>query len=427
MEMTRRFFLKTTGALAVYHGLAPLQLLASDGGPIEATAEVTRGKTLVAIFLRGGIDGLNLVVPYKDEHYAKLRKGLRVPSPNEPEGCIDLDGQFGLHPRLGALRPWIDSGHFVAAQAVGYSENTRSHFEEQDVWETGVIGNTVGSDGWLNRHLVTSQGHGPVRAVALGNTLPRILRGDAAAYAVRGLEDLGMPKTRVEGAQVAAALEHAYAHATHQHKTHARDLVSQAGRTTLEGVRLIQKVAAEKYTPAAEYPDSSLARQLQTAARLIKSDIGLEVIEIDYGGWDTHNNQGSGVGGAFGNQLQVMGDALNAFCADLGDRLDDTLVLTMSDFGRTAAENGTGGTDHGWANAMLAIGGGVHRAGGGGKRPVVTKWPGLAEDQLYQKRDLLHTTDFRDVLAEVTRVHLGNANLEKVLPGHSFQGVGLVA
>lgn len=431
MEMTRRFFLKSTGALAVYCGVAPLTLLAADGAAVDAAGTtVSKGKTLVAIFLRGGIDGLNLVVPFKDDGYAKLRKGLRIPSPNEADGCIDLDGTFGLHPRLKALSPWIDSGDFVAAHAVGYHENTRSHFEEQDVWETGVIGNTVGSDGWLNRHLVTSQGRGPVRAIALGSTLPRILRGDAAAYAVRGLEDLGMPQTKVDGARVAAALEHAYQCATLEHKHHARELVSMAGRNTLEGVRLIQQVAQQEYKPAAEYPKTGLAGQLATAARLIKADIGLEVIEIDYGGWDTHNNQGNGVGGSFGNQLQQLGDALAAFCTDLGDRLNDTLVLTLSDFGRTAAENGTGGTDHGWANAMLALGGGVRAAapgGAGAKRPVVTKWPGLAEDQLYQKRDLAHTTDFRDVLAEVVRVHLGNANLERVLPGHSFTKVGVVA
>ena len=431
MQMTRRFFLRTSGALAVYCGVAPFDALtpaarAADAAA-AATTSVTNGKTLVVIFLRGGIDGLNLVVPFADPHYKSLRKTLRIPSPNEADGCIDLDGRFGLHPRMKALQPLIDSGHFAAAHAVGYDHNTRSHFEEQDVWETGVIGNTVGSDGWLNRHLLTSQGHGPVRAVALGNTLPRILRGDAAAYAIRGLSDLGMPQARGEEATVAAALEHAYHHDAHKHVDGARDLVAQAGSTTLEGVRLIQKIAAQPYESAAEYPRNSLANQLRVAARLIKSNIGLEVIEIDYGGWDTHNNQGSGIGGGFGNRLQVLGDSLSAFCRDLGDRLDDTLVLTLSDFGRTARENGTAGTDHGWANAMLALGGPVAKAGGHEKRPVVGNWPGLAEDQLYQKRDLLHTTDFRDTLAEVVRVHLGNPNLETVLPQHTFQKVGLVA
>lgn len=428
MKMTRRFFLQTTGALAAYCGVAPLELMAGEvQGAAAGAAPVTAGKTLVVIFLRGGIDGLNLVVPFGDPEYGKLRKGLRVPSPNEADGAIDLDGFFGLHPRMKAMQPWIDGGHFVAAHAVGYSENTRSHFEEQDVWETGVIGNTVGSDGWLNRHLLTSQGNGPVRAVALGNALPRILRGDAAAYAVRGLEDLAMPKSRGDAAMVTAALEHAYHCDPVAHAGDARDLVAQAGQTTLEGVRLIQQVAAQPYKASAEYPNNGLAKQLSVAARLIKSNIGLEVIEIDYGGWDTHNNQGNGIGGAFGNQLQVLGDALNAFATDLGDRLNDTLVLTLSDFGRTAKENGTHGTDHGWGNAMLALGGGVAKAGANAKRKVVTTWPGLAEDQLQDKRDLKHTTDFRDVLAEVVRVHLGNANLEKVLPNHQFKPVGLVA
>jgi uncharacterized protein (DUF1501 family) len=428
MQMTRRFFLKTSGALAVYCGVAPLNAFAGAKAPAGADVRaVTKGKTLVAIFLRGGIDGLNLVVPYKDEHYLNLRRALRVPFPGEPDGAIDIDGQFALHPRMRALEPWMNSGHFVAAQAVGYDHNTRSHFEEQDVWETGVIGNTVGSDGWLNRHLVTSEGHGPVRAVALGNTLPRILRGRAAAYAVRGLEDLGMPQARGHEAQVAAALEHAYQCDPRSHASDARDMVNQAGVTTLEGVRLIQTVAAQRYQPAAEYPRSNIANQLRTAARLIKADIGLEVVEIDYGGWDTHNNQGAGIGGAFGNLVQNLSDALHAFCTDLGDRLQDTLVLTLSDFGRTVRENGSQGTDHGWANAMIALGGPVAKAGGGDKRPVVGRWPGLAPDQLHYRRDLAHTTDFRDVLAEVTRVHLGNDNLAKVLPQHSFKDVGLVA
>lgn len=426
MQMTRRYFLKTSGALAVYCGVAPLDLLGATGAAVKA-GPVTHGKTLVVIFLRGGIDGLNMVIPFADPHYAKLRPSLRIAAPGETDGCLDLDGAFGLHPRMKALDPMIRSGYFAAAQAVGYAKNTRSHFEEQDVWETGVIGNTVGSDGWLNRHLLTSEGHGPVRAVALGNALPRILRGEAAAYAVRGLSDLAMPAAGGEEAAVAAALEHAYQCDPGKHAGGARDLVAQAGATTLEGVRLIQKVADQPYKPAAEYPRGGLANQLRVAARLIKSNIGLEVVEIDYGGWDTHNRQGAGIGGGFGNRAQALGDALAAFCKDLGDKIDDTLVLTLSDFGRTAAENGTAGTDHGWANAMLALGGPVATAGGHEKRKVVGTWPGLAEDQLYQKRDLLHTTDFRDVLAEVVKTHLGNPHLETILPHHAFKPVGLVA
>ena len=435
MKITRRYFLQSSGALLAYCGVAPLQALAKAAPAAEAAGAVAKGKTLVVIFLRGGIDGLNLVVPYGDEHYAKLRQGIRIPKPGEENGAADLDGFFGLHPRAKALMPLFDSGHAVAAHAVGYAKNSRSHFEEQDVWETGVIGNTLGSDGWLNRHLITSEGHGPVRAIALGNTLPRILRGDAAAYAVRGLADLNLPSTGSDADRVAAALEHAYQCDPAQHLGDARDMVAQTGAATLEGVKQIRAVAELPYKPAAEYPEKSgLAQQLAAAARLIKSDIGLEVIEIDYGGWDTHNNQGYGIEGQYGNKVAELANALAAFTQDLGDKLNDTLVLTLSDFGRTAKENGTRGTDHGWANAMFAIGGPVAATGervGDDKAPnrrkVVTSWPGLAPDQLYQNRDLAHTTDFRDVLGEAVQNHLGNPNLARIIPDHEHRPVGLIA
>ncbi len=423
MNLTRRFFLKTTGALAVYSGICPSNLLAGSG--VQSSA-VRRGKTLVILFLRGGADGLNLVVPHAEPRYYDLRKSIAIPRPGAKDGALDLDGFFGLHPAAAALLPMFQSGSALAIHAVGYAKNTRSHFEEQDVWETGVIGNTLNSDGWLNRHLLTSEGNGPVRAVAMSDSLPRILRGDAPAYAVRGISDLTLPEDGEEGLVLGAALEHAYCSNPEQHTSAARDLLVQTGGATLEGVKMIQAIAERPYKPAAEYPNSGLAKRLQEAARLIKADVGVEVVEIDYGGWDTHNRQGSVQGGAFTGLVSGMGDALAAFARDLGDHLNDTLILTLSDFGRTAAENGTQGTDHGWANCMLALGGPVRPAAGTASAPVIGKWPGLESSQLHEKRDLLHTTDFRDVLAEVVGRHLGNPNLEKLLPGHSFQPVGVV-
>lgn len=430
MKITRRYFLQTTGVLAAYCGVAPLQALGAAAD--ASTAPVASGKTLVSIFLRGGIDGLNLIVPYADPGYAKLRTNLRINNPGQDEGCLDLDGAFGLHPRAKALMDAFDAGHAVAAHAVGYGKNSRSHFEEQDVWETGVIGNTVGSDGWLNRHLLTSEGRGPVRAVAIGDALPRILRGDAPAYAIRGLADLGLPRTQQQD-QITAALEHAYQCDPRKESDDASALVQDTGAQTLEGMKLIQSVANLPYSPAASYPNSGLANQLKSAARLIKADIGIEVIQIDYGGWDTHNNQGNGILGNYGNKVEQLSEALAAFTRDLGERLDDVLVLTLSDFGRTARENGTRGTDHGWANAMLALGGPVtktgEKAGVGSdkRRKVLTDWPGLMPDQLHQNRDLMHTTDFRDVLSEVVHTHLGNPNLAKIIPGHEPKRVGLIA
>jgi uncharacterized protein (DUF1501 family) len=428
MQITRRFFLKSSGALAAYCALTPLSVYAQAGAATQPAAQVTRRKTLVAIFLRGGADGLNLVVPHADAHYAPLRQGLAIARPvkGDTKTAIDLDGFFGLHPRMGALAPLFAEGTAVALHAVGYDRNSRSHFEEQDVWETGVIGNTVNSDGWLNRHLATSEGPGPLRAVSVGDSLPRILRGKVSAYAIRGVEDLVLPET-ANAAAVAAGLEHAYRADPAAHRGHARELLLQSGASTLIGMRELARLTAAKYTPAAEYPKTEIARRLGEVARLVKSDVGLEVAEVDYDGWDTHLYQGQGNDGTFATLVGNLADALAAFTKDLGDRLEDVLVMTVSEFGRTAAANGTGGTDHGWGNSLLALGGPVRNAARQHKKPVLAAWPGLAPDKLHQNRDLLHTTDFRDVLGEAVRVHLGNPNLAKVLPSHDFKSVGFVA
>lgn len=424
MNITRRYFLKSTGALALYCGISPARILAESGLSISDLKPVTQGRTLVVIFLRGGMDGLNFIVPYGDPAYRGLRKSLLLDSPGRPGGVLDLNGYFGLHPRAAALQPLFAAGAVRALHAVGYAFNTRSHFEEQDTWETGVIGNTVNSDGWLNRHLATSHGYGPVRAISVGDNLPRILRGKAPAYALHGIADLKMPSmTRGDDAAMKAALEHAYCTPTPEHHDNARDLLSQTAATTIEGVDIIGRVAAQPYQAAATYSGTEFSRRLMEAARLIKANIGVEVVEIDYGGWDTHQNQG-GANGRYATLVQDLADGLAAFHQDMGQRMRETLVLTISDFGRTAAENGTGGTDHGWANCMLAMGGDLMTRPA--PSPVLTTWPGLSKEQLHQGRDLLHTTDFRDVLGEIVAKHLGNSLLKTVLPNHDFKPVGLV-
>jgi uncharacterized protein (DUF1501 family) len=411
--------------VAAYCGICPLDLL----GQAQSSATAVKvGKTLVVIFLRGGTDGLNLVVPYGEKAYYEARKTLAIAKPGSPEGALDLDGFFGLHPAAQALNPLFAQGKAMALHAVGYSQNTRSHFEEQDVWETGVIGNTISSDGWLNRHLLSSQGHGPIRAISIGDSLPRILRGQAPAYAVRGISELTLPE-RGGNADITAALEHAYhspSPAMEGMQADANDLLAQTGRTTLEGVKILKTIAAQPYEPGAVYPETGLAKRLKEVARLIKADIGLEVAEVDFGGWDTHNNQG-GFQGAFADRVRELSEAMAAFHADMGSRMDNVLLMTLSDFGRTVAENGSRGTDHGWANCLLAMGGPVLQGSAGKPRPVLTDWPGLAEEQLQDKRDLKHTTDFRDVLAEVVTQHLGNPLLEKILPTHTFKPVGLLS
>ncbi len=432
MHVTRRYFIQSTGALSAYLGVNPLDLFAGDGGAQAVPVAVRKGKTLVVIFLRGGADGLNLVVPHGDPSYASLRKSIAMPRPTaDGRGTVDLDGFFGLHPRLAPLADHFASGLAVAAHAVGYDRNTRSHFEEQDVWETGVVGNTVNSDGWVNRHLATSTGHGTIRAVAVGDALPRLMHGRAPAYAVRGIEDLTLDMPGGDPDLIAAALEHAYTR-TPDDRGGARDLLARTAGATLEGIRELRGVTQMPYEPGAAYPQTEIGQRLMQVARLVKADVGVEVAEVDFGGWDTHSNQGRGAGGQLGNLAGQLAGAIAAFTEDLAERMDDVVIVTLTDFGRTAAENGTGGTDHGWANCMLLLGGPVARANtaaaaAGAPRKVVTKWPGLAPHQLHEGRDLLHTTDFRDVLAELVRVHLGNPHLETILPQHAFSPVGVVA
>jgi uncharacterized protein (DUF1501 family) len=422
MDTTRRQFLRLTGTAAFGGSLAPFHLRAEN--PAPAAKPVTKGRTLVAVFLRGGIDGLNLVVPHGDPDYYKHRGSIAIPRPAGGNGtALDLDGFFGLHPAAASLLPLFKNRAAVALQAVGYAKNTRSHFEEQDTWETGVIGNSLSSDGWLNRHLASSTGHGSIRAVAIGGNLPRILRGRAPAYAIRGIADLSMPRMHGDPDVVRAALETAYCTKPDARRASSNALLSQTAAATLEGTRQLEAIARAEYKPAngANYPSRPIASQFREAARLIKAGIGTELIQLDYGGWDTHNAQG-GVNGGFANRLRDLSDAMAAFAKDLGDRMNDVLVLTLSDFGRTVAENGTNGTDHGWANCMIALGGGIAK----NDKPVLGEWPGLAPEQLHQRRDLMHTTDFRDVLAEAVSSHLGNPNIPHIIPGHEHKPVGML-
>lgn len=437
MHLTRRHFLQSSGALALYLGVSPTRAIAAPftlGTPVT----VAKRKTLVVIFLRGGVDGLNLLVPHADPNYRTLRPTIAIPGPTAAQGgCLDLDGFYGLHPAMRNLLPAFQAGTACAVQAVGYATNTRSHFEEQDTWETGMTGNTVHSDGWVNRHLATSVAadDGPIRALSIGNTLPRILRGKASAFAVRGLDDLTLPGKGAARDKMAAALEKAYGAdgsgrgGMQGEKQAATDLLEQTGQATLDGLNQLKDIAGRAYTPAAKYAENGFAKRLMEVARLIKADIGLEVAELDLGGWDTHNNQGRGAEGAYAARLGGLSDAIAAFMQDLGPTMDDTLVLTLSEFGRTAGENGTAGTDHGWGNALLAFGGPVQRANAvrGGVVPVIGEFPGLAKDQLNRGRDLRHLIDFRDVISEAVGVHLGNTNLGKIIPNHEPKPVGFVA
>ena len=369
------------------------------------------------------MDGLNLIVPYKDEFYYELRRNIAIPKPGTENGAIDIDGTFALHPSAAALKQFFDSGELTAVQGVGYSGHTRSHFEEQDVWETGMTENTLNSDGWLNRHLATSKGDGHIRGISVGSSLPRMLRGTVGTYAIRSLSDITLPGSKKEVNQHLESLKKAYNKSDDKKTTEAQELITQVGQRTIESMKILSDIGAKKYKPIKPYPETTLGKQLKTAARLIKANIGLEIIEIDYGGWDTHQSQGN-IAGAFANKVKELSDAMAAFQADMKKKQDKVLLMAMSEFGRTAAQNGTGGTDHGWANCMLLMGGAVQRKK---TAPISGTWPGLSPDQLNDGRDLMNTTDFRDILGEVVSKHLRNKKAELVIPNHTFKPLGLIA
>ncbi|MEO8024908.1 MAG: DUF1501 domain-containing protein [Bryobacteraceae bacterium] len=400
---SRRFFLKSSAVAMAGVGAAPLWL---ERALYAADAPSPRKKVLVALFQRGAMDGLNVVVPFGDPSYYSLRPTIAIPKPNgTADSAIDLDGFFGLHPSLAPMKPIWDAGKLAVVQAVGSPDTTRSHFDAQDYMESGTPGRKATSDGWLNRALPQEKGRiSPVRAVSLGPALARTLRGKQDAVAV---SNLGAFQVRDPGGAV--GFESMYAGTMDK-------VLNGTGRETFEAVKTIKAIQKNAYVPAngARYPNGRLGPAMQQIARLIKADVGLEVAFADMGGWDTHVNE---VGprttqGQLANLLNEFGGALGAFYQDMGDRMADITVVTMSEFGRTAKENGNRGTDHGHANAMFVFGGDVR----GGK--VYGDWPGLAKEQLYEGRDLDLTTDFRDVLGEAVAGQLGNKDLKKVFPGY---------
>ena len=364
-------------------------------------------KILVAIFQRGAADGLNVVVPFGESTYYTLRPTLAIPKPSTSDAAdsaIDLNGFFGLHPSLAPLKPIYDAKNLAIVHATGSPDPTRSHFDAQDFMEAGTPGLKATRDGWLNRALAPEAAPiSPLRAIALGSSLPRTLRGKNPAIAVNNIIDF-----QVKDAASSQMFESMYEHSVDT-------VLNGTGKDTFEAVKMLQAIQKQNYTPAggAAYPGGRFGQSMQQIARMIKANVGVEVAFADIGGWDTHFNQmgAKASQGTLANQLRELGSGLAAFHKDLGDRMSDVAVVTMSEFGRTAKENGTRGTDHGHANVMFVMGGGIN----GGIRG---EWPGLQPEQLYENRDLNVTTDFRDVLSELVSSHLGNRQLSAVFPGY---------
>jgi uncharacterized protein (DUF1501 family) len=366
-------------------------------------------RRLVVIFQRGAADGLNIVVPHGEAEYYAMRPTIAIPQGD----VIDLDGFFGLHPAMSALKPLWDARQLAIVHAAGSPDPTRSHFDAQDFMESGTPGLKSTEDGWLNRALVATgdpQRDAAFRAVALGTALPRMLSGQAPALAVGNVNDFGVAPRNPQAQPLANTFESMYAASVDA-------VLHGTAQETFDAVKMLKAADPAKYRPAAGvvYPKGRFGDALKQTAQLVKANLGVQVAFTDIGGWDHHVNEGASEG-QLGRLLKEFSGSLAAFWQDLGALAAETVVVTMSEFGRTARENGTRGTDHGHANVMFVMGGAVR----GGK--VYGRWPGLSNEQLYEQRDLALTTDFRQVMAEAVARQLGNPRPERVFPGFRNPG-----
>lgn len=406
MNLNRRFFLHK-GALAVAGTAALPGFLVRS---VLAETAAAPGRRLVVIFQRGAADGLNVVVPYREKNYYSMRPTIAIPQ----NQVLDLDGFFGLHPSLALFKPLYDAGHLAIVHAAGSPNMSRSHFDAQDYMESGTPGTKSTTDGWLNRALQAQDAchcgrpgeqHTAFRALALGTEVPLTLAGHVPAIALNNVNGFTIAGRGPTFSPAARAFEAMYAGSGDR-------ILHAAGDETFEAVKMLRAADPAQYAPAASanYPNSEFGNSMKQIAQLLKADLGVEAAFTDVTGWDTHQNQG-GVNGQLANRLADFSASIAAFWRDMDDEAGNITLVTMSEFGRTARENGTGGTDHGHANAMFVLGGGVR----GGK--VYGRWPGLATEQLNQDRDLALTTDFRTVLGELVTHAMGAENMETVFPG----------
>lgn len=432
MSISRRVFMKQGGLALLAMGIPPEYLTRSL---LAQTAGAERKKTVVFIFQRGAVDGLSMVVPFGDPAYYRVRRSIAIPEPTRGTGSVDLDGRFALHPAMRPLGELFQKRELAVVHAVGYPNPTRSHFDAQDALETGAPDSKSVREGWMNRVLRDNEcadcsgrtlaggaAHAAdhaagqaglvqpadlFRGVAATPTLPLSLRGSVPTLAVGDLTRFGV------GGGTDASLHDTFARL---YRTADGDAVSAAAEDALEAELILKHADPARYTPSAgvDYPQGDFGRSLRQIAQLIKADVGVEIAFAELGGWDTHVAQG-GPEGQLARRLGELARGVRALHDDLGDRMRDVVLVTMSEFGRTVAENGTGGTDHGHANCLFVLGGDTR----GGK--VYGDWPGLEPEQLFEGRDLAMTTDFRDVFGEVVSRHLRADALERVFPGYAVE------
>ncbi|MBL8134029.1 MAG: DUF1501 domain-containing protein [Anaerolineae bacterium] len=414
--LSRRQMLRSAAAMA---GAAAAQRALPAWMPRYAFAphqQGTRGDVLVSIFLRGGADSLNMIVPHGEDAYYTARPRLAIPRPDaagsDPK-AVDIDGFFGLHPALEPLLPIMRGGELAAVHAAGSPHDTRSHFEAMDYMERGTPGEYGVSTGWIGRHLAAANSGGsPLRAVGFGTAAQAALRGPVSPVALQSIVDYHLGGDAALAARMLDSLNRLYALDTGS--------LLESAQATRSAIDLLAQVNYAQYQPqnGAQYPESEFALALRQTAALIRAEVGLEAACIDLGGWDTHVNQG----GAQGQQARLMAqlaEGLAAFHADMGAQMRGVSVVVMSEFGRRVQENSGGGTDHGHGGALLLMSGGLARGG------VVATWPGLTAEALDRGEDLAITTDYRDVLAELIALRLRNPALADIFPNHTVNPVGM--
>lgn len=376
-------------------------------------------RKLIVVMLRGAVDGLSVVAPVGDKNYAALRPDIALAGVGQANGALDLDGYFGLHPALAPLMPMWQQKKLAFVHAAGSPDATRSHFDAQDYMESATPGIKSTPDGWLNRLTTLLPGPGsPTRSLAIGPVMPRILAGTAEATNLAN-GAAGTRPNALDRKEVGSAFDQLYANharfggAYNSGKSAHQDMMMAAAKPN--EMRPGEMMAADGGAPLPNgFPDDA-AR----LAKLMRNEPKIQLAFVGLGGWDTHANQGSGTG-QLANRLRPLGEGLSVLATHLGSLFDDTVIVVMSEFGRTVRQNGNGGTDHGHGNAMWVMGGGV----AGGK--VYGDWQGLDEQQLYEGRDLPVTTDFRSVLAQVAQGHLrlSDQQLGRLFPSMPAQSPG---
>lgn len=413
--ISRREMLRRSAALSA---LASAQLAWPAWMPRMAFAQQKLpGDVLVVVFLRGGADGLNIIVPHAEAEYYQARPRLAIPRPDDTKAdakarALELDGFFGLNPAAGGLLPLFQGGQMVAVHATGSPDPTRSHFDAMSKMERGAPGSNALNNGWIGRHLIATETgkNSLVRAFGWGDALQTSLRGAVSALSIKSIVDYHLKGRAHVADSMLKALNALY--------NADPGALKLAGEQTNAVLELVSRINVAEYQPAggAQYDDQDdFHMALMQTAALIKADVGLEVSAIDLGGWDTHKDQADDLT----QYLTTLAAGLAAFQADMGVLMSKITVVVMSEFGRRVQQNASRGTDHGHGGVMLVQGGHV------ASKPVITEWPGLAREQL-SDGDLAITIDYRDVLSEILSVRVGNPQIEAVFPGFTPTPRGVV-